>query len=214
MRRWPFDHRDFFVVRLQHVPALTLPRSRRNLRSFSSTRLEKDRSIERSRSQEAVSARHPSGKAATGARRAAGHPGGACGVHRVGHLVELLGQQMSVQVQRHGRRRVAEHRLHDLDVGAAGDRQRGGRRAAGRAGSGRPGPRRGRRGQSSCGRKLRRWRTPPFSAAEANSDGALPTTLCAGARDTDRDPCRPTHASDGTASPRCASIQAWRSSRR
>ena len=47
-------------------------------------------------------------------------------VHRVGDLVELVVEEMAVQVQGHRRRLVAEHRLHHLDVRAAGDGQRGG----------------------------------------------------------------------------------------
>ena len=33
---------------------------------------------------------------------------------------------MAVEVKRHGRRLVAEHLLHDLDVGSRGDRKAGG----------------------------------------------------------------------------------------
>ena len=52
--------------------------------------------------------------------------GGTGRVRRVGDLVELVVQQMAVQVEGHRRRLVAEHRLHHLDVRAAGDGQRGG----------------------------------------------------------------------------------------
>src|SRR6516164_9002363 len=42
-------------------------------------------------------------------------------VHLVGHVIEVIGEQMPVQIQRHRRGLVAELALHRLDVGTACD---------------------------------------------------------------------------------------------
>nr|WP_246161768.1 hypothetical protein [Aeromicrobium ginsengisoli] len=52
--------------------------------------------------------------------------GSACQIHRVGDLVEAVLEEMSVRVEGHRRRAVAEHLLHDLDVSTGRDRQRRG----------------------------------------------------------------------------------------
>jgi hypothetical protein len=49
----------------------------------------------------------------------------AGGVHRGGDLVEPVLEEVTVGVERHGRRAVAEHLLDDLHVGAGGDREAG-----------------------------------------------------------------------------------------
>ena len=46
-------------------------------------------------------------------------------VQGVGDLVQLVGEQVPVEIQRHGGALVAEHLLHHLHVGAGGDGQGG-----------------------------------------------------------------------------------------
>ena len=48
-------------------------------------------------------------------------------VHGIGYNVQPIAEQMAVLIQRHRRRLVAEHLLHNLDVSAAGYSQSGGR---------------------------------------------------------------------------------------
>jgi hypothetical protein len=52
---------------------------------------------------------------------------GVCGcAETVGDVVETIVEEVAVLVERHGRRLVSEHLLHDLDVGAGRDGQAGG----------------------------------------------------------------------------------------
>ncbi len=46
-------------------------------------------------------------------------------VHRIRHHVEAVAEQVPVEIERHGRRLVAEHLLDDPYVCAGGDGQRG-----------------------------------------------------------------------------------------
>ena len=48
------------------------------------------------------------------------------GIEALCDVVEAIGIQMAIEVERHGRGLVAEHLLHDLDVGTRGDRKAGG----------------------------------------------------------------------------------------
>nr|WP_236551762.1 hypothetical protein [Aeromicrobium sp. 9AM] len=52
--------------------------------------------------------------------------GRASQIHGVGDLVEAVLEEMSVRVEGHRRRAVAEHLLYDFDVSARRDRQRRG----------------------------------------------------------------------------------------
>ena len=45
-------------------------------------------------------------------------------VHRIGDLIKLVGDQVSVQIEGHRRGLVAEHRLYDLDIRAGRNGQR------------------------------------------------------------------------------------------
>lgn len=45
------------------------------------------------------------------------------GVQAIGDLVELVGEQVSVEVERHRRGLVSEHPLYDLYIGARRNRQ-------------------------------------------------------------------------------------------
>jgi len=44
--------------------------------------------------------------------------GSSRAVQGVADLVEMVGVEMAVLIQRHGRRPMPQHRLHDLDAGA------------------------------------------------------------------------------------------------
>ena len=48
-------------------------------------------------------------------------------VQAIRDVVELVGEQVPVQVERHARRGVPKHLLNYLDVAAGRDRQRGSR---------------------------------------------------------------------------------------